>query len=473
MTATITPCQVSSSSDTSRSLAEDQRGAVMLTGLFMGCFLIGALWFIVGMGDAIVFRDKMQEAADVGAFSSAALHAKGMNFISLCNLVMLVGTVVHLVLGIISDVKFALMVACLMKSVCPTLPAKIASFEKAYLRWDKYFSTMSRAFRAIHNAQQVASYAYPAMGVAAAHQNGAKYGGDTRTGPVEVLAVSSSLLPGGALRGFGEALGGKGSAPVKKEGLPVEAKPFRDLCKKVITTNTKLLDFGKSMAGGALGGRALKIFKKLVGNDLEGRYCNKKDQHTQPFGPGFDGFWGEDGPYVVHESAANGNQWMQSWAINVSPKLNDTSESRVGFASKRFSKYTKQETTSGYFAQAEFYFDCDSTWSSASCNHASNATYAIKWRARLRRLELPAITSGAVGAGVDALFDLQGVKAFKDALPGKAENILGSTGLKQSELKGIVKGAVGKMEGYIKGELEKASEDVDPTLQGMGLTPYH
>ena len=65
------------------SLLEDQRGAVMLTGLFMACFLIGALWFVIGIGDAIVFRDKMQEAADSGAFSSAALHAKGMNFISL------------------------------------------------------------------------------------------------------------------------------------------------------------------------------------------------------------------------------------------------------------------------------------------------------------------------------------------------------------------------------------------------------
>lgn len=89
------------------SLLEDQRGAVMLTGLFMACFLIGALWFVIGIGDTIVFRDKMQEAADSGAFSSAALHAKGMNFISLCNLVMLVGTIVHIVLGIISDMKFA------------------------------------------------------------------------------------------------------------------------------------------------------------------------------------------------------------------------------------------------------------------------------------------------------------------------------------------------------------------------------
>ena len=51
----------------------DQSGAVMMTGLGMACFLIGALWFIIGVGDAIVFRDTMQETAD----HAAALVARG------------------------------------------------------------------------------------------------------------------------------------------------------------------------------------------------------------------------------------------------------------------------------------------------------------------------------------------------------------------------------------------------------------
>ena len=83
----------------------DNRGAVMITGLFMSCFLIGSLWFIIGIGDTVVFRDRMQEAADMGAFSSAALHAKGMNFISLCNLVLLAAVTIHIILGIVTDLK--------------------------------------------------------------------------------------------------------------------------------------------------------------------------------------------------------------------------------------------------------------------------------------------------------------------------------------------------------------------------------
>ena len=92
-------------------LKDDNRGAIMMTGLFMSCFLIGALWFVIGIGDTIVFRDRMQEAADMGAFSSAALHAKGLNFISLCNLVMLAAVTIHIILGIINDIALAVCIA--------------------------------------------------------------------------------------------------------------------------------------------------------------------------------------------------------------------------------------------------------------------------------------------------------------------------------------------------------------------------
>src|SRR5262249_26294189 len=151
--------------DAPPSLATDQRGAIMLTGLFMSCFLIGALWFIVGIGDTIVFRDKMQEAADVGAFSSAALQAKGMNFIALLNIVMLVGTVIHIILGITSDAKLAQAIYICTETIGFGCYPALLDYEAAYRTWDRYFAMMSKSFKAIHTAQQVASYAYPAMGL--------------------------------------------------------------------------------------------------------------------------------------------------------------------------------------------------------------------------------------------------------------------------------------------------------------------
>lgn len=71
-----------------RRLARDEDGAIMVMGIFMCSCLVGALWYLAGIGDAILLRERAQEAADTMAFSDAALHARGMNLIVLVNLVM-------------------------------------------------------------------------------------------------------------------------------------------------------------------------------------------------------------------------------------------------------------------------------------------------------------------------------------------------------------------------------------------------
>ncbi len=74
--------------DEKRSLARDERGAIMVMGVFMAVLLVGMLYYIVGVGDAIIQRERMQDAADAAAFSSAVMHARGMNIIALINMVM-------------------------------------------------------------------------------------------------------------------------------------------------------------------------------------------------------------------------------------------------------------------------------------------------------------------------------------------------------------------------------------------------
>jgi ferredoxin len=48
-----------------KRLAHDNKGAVMMTGLFMSFFLVGSLWFVMGVGDAAIFRSL--EAKNPGA----------------------------------------------------------------------------------------------------------------------------------------------------------------------------------------------------------------------------------------------------------------------------------------------------------------------------------------------------------------------------------------------------------------------
>jgi hypothetical protein len=54
----------------------------------MCCCIVGLLWYVAGIGDAIIYRERMQEGSDAVAFSAAVLHARGMNLIVLLNLVM-------------------------------------------------------------------------------------------------------------------------------------------------------------------------------------------------------------------------------------------------------------------------------------------------------------------------------------------------------------------------------------------------
>jgi hypothetical protein len=60
----------------------------MVVGVFMCVFLVGMLYYVVGIGDAILYAERAQDSADAGALSAAVMHARGMNFVVLLNLVM-------------------------------------------------------------------------------------------------------------------------------------------------------------------------------------------------------------------------------------------------------------------------------------------------------------------------------------------------------------------------------------------------
>lgn len=69
-------------------LWSDSRGAMMVAGIFLACFLAAGLWYIVGVSSAIVYRERVQDAADGVAFASAVYHARGMNILGSLNIIM-------------------------------------------------------------------------------------------------------------------------------------------------------------------------------------------------------------------------------------------------------------------------------------------------------------------------------------------------------------------------------------------------
>lgn len=73
---------------TCHCLRNDDRGAILVMGLGMCAVLVGLLWYVIGVGDILWFRERAQEAADTAAFSGAVVHARGMNLIVLVNVLM-------------------------------------------------------------------------------------------------------------------------------------------------------------------------------------------------------------------------------------------------------------------------------------------------------------------------------------------------------------------------------------------------
>src|SRR5205807_400507 len=49
--------------------------------------------------------------------------------------------------------------------------------------------------------------------------------------------------------------------------------------------------------------------------------------------------------------------------------------------------------------------DCEDAWSTPSCNMRDNALFAIKWRARLVKLDAPQILSGALNTAMGLAAD--------------------------------------------------------------------
>lgn len=533
-----------------RELHRDQRGAVMIVGLGMACFLIGSLWFMIGVGNAIVFRDLMQEAADSAAFTSAVIHAKGMNFISAINMILLIIISAYILMGVINDIMFF---ACL--AWWPSCPA----FVKYHNFWTKTAKIMKYGVDVAHYVELAISYGYPWFATYKAHTVGDDYGKfSPQKREISMWAVSTSNIPGAFINGplnkailaispegkkndpnvfIGYKGNGKGptlcndgsysnsagsgtcsghggvaavqipppqvgtgqpvdtyTSPAKKTGLPVAAKKWKDVCKKFGATLLNSI-------GDLIGMKIPSAVKTILQKGIEWRYCNDMGSSSEDslkgiygkdsakefddamtksneseaeaakkgggtykpptfdnspgkssqiggdgsilgklgidiklgssggsFDPGFDKWWGKDGPLLPWAGAGNGTPWHQVWALNMNPDFIDESEHRVGIAARKFGVQSSADPMF-YISQAEFYYDCTKEWMDDGCNKEDNAGYSLRWRARLVRVEFPGIINMLSSFATDFLVNMKGYQAVNKKIVGAATSKLTKMGV--------------------------------------------
>ncbi len=206
-----------------RPLCSDTAGAMMLMSLFIALFLIGALYYILGVGDALLYRSVMQDGADSGAFAASVLAAKGMNFHALLNVVMAVTAgillvirsvevLLEIVLGVLSGLAASVVLA-------PKALPLIAALTPAESSVENIGDTVEQFVRVAHDALDVAhhavQHAYPLL--AAARAVDAMAFQDSYDPPVSggfVVPVLGSKLPSGG------------------SGLPVETVDVGTLCDR-------------------------------------------------------------------------------------------------------------------------------------------------------------------------------------------------------------------------------------------------
>lgn len=158
MTSTAVKCS---------SLRDDGSGAVVVMAIPMAFLLIGFLYYAIGVGDAIIRRETLQDAADASAFSAAVMMARGMNLVVLINvimasllaiLVMLRIVQIALLTGIGISILLAYPTFGASLATLPSMKAAVVSNQKAYESARRVVKPM---IEGLHATTKVIKYAMP------------------------------------------------------------------------------------------------------------------------------------------------------------------------------------------------------------------------------------------------------------------------------------------------------------------------
>jgi hypothetical protein len=354
----------------------------MLLALFLGLLLVGTLYYVLGVGDAVLYRRVMQDGADAGAFAASVMAAKGMNLHSLLNVVMAIAAgvllvirsvevLLEIVLGILKGLAASVVLA-------PKALPLIAALSPVETSVEKIGDGVEQFVRVAHDALDVAHHAV---------QRGYPLLSELRG--VDMMAFQDAYNPP-VVAGFViPVLGAK--LPSGGRGLPVEEGEVGELCDRAAegladrlrNVESKVPKWLLKFLGGVVKG-ALRLGKR--------RTCD--EDIVQP--PRFVLSTRRDGTevWLGHEEFQ-----YRAYAIGHDPGGGkwQTGERGVrlaqgGAAAGRNRVYDSHVIGRLSIAQSEFYFD--------GAEDKSAWLWKQRWRARLRRFRISRgwIPSGVLGA---------------------------------------------------------------------------
>src|SRR6478735_2108432 len=228
-----------------RAVLGNEQGAILVLGVFMCACMAGALWYVIGIGDAIVYRERLQEGADAVAFSAATLDARGMNLIVLLNLLM------ACVLGVRVAMKAAQSSLVVIGGICAIFPPlegfAVTCFDIAADLQTAIVDTrpaINDTLKALSRAQVGIKMMVPSAALAGSVQVGSKY----RPRVSEAGAANRSLL----------------------SGLPVEEGNVDQLCREAGESGPRLIEWMiESLTHTSIPDKLTSRFDHLIGKGIE------------------------------------------------------------------------------------------------------------------------------------------------------------------------------------------------------------
>ncbi len=352
------------------ALLSETEGSVMTLALFMALFLVAAMYYVLGVGDAILYRRAMQDAVDGGAQAAAVLGAKGMNLHALLNVVMaitagilLVIRSIEIMLEIILSVLAGLASTLVFSIKAAALIAVLAPVERSVERiGDGVEEFVTIAHDALDVAHEAVQRGFPLLAEARA---------------IEAIAFEEVHDPP-VVAGFIVPLLGP-RLPDGGAGLPVEKADVGLTCDRVAQgLGNRLADAPSKVPRwllrflGGLVERSLRLGKR--------RTCD--DDIVEA-------------PRVVVESRADGSEvWLgqeefqyRAYGFGDDPRVGHWGRGERGIriaqggAEARRDAFARAQVVGRIaFAQAEYYFD--------GSEPKAEWSWKQRWRARLRRYRI-------------------------------------------------------------------------------------
>lgn len=427
------------------SLLADQDGAIMVMGVFMAVLLVGFMYYLIGVGETIFYRERMSDAGDAGAWAAAVMHARGMNAIVLINMVMAAIAAVVLAIGaVLLIIDIGLVISGILCAI-PYTAAIGCPIESA-------LNAVRPTVKEIHDlAKEFADAVLPVLNAAA---TGIKWAVPWLA-EVKVVNVGVAYHPPVDLGIF--------VSKTLAQGLPVEDSECQELEDRGVVYVEELIQRatggipvlstvmgwvgglaargGSAVYGGVCGGGGGEAGADLISGAVsaatsaakEEAGCND-DPPPDPYpdmcsdeDPESGGVTSPEGsssgsddkaPKKVKDDCNLGDECFQLRAIMIgTPGYEKTMKgvqiANWGRESDAGSTYTTlAELGRGSLAQAEFYWDKEGE---DAQEMREEWMWEMNWRARLRRFRVPmdSILGEACGAG----------GGFCDALSGSSDMI--------------------------------------------------